>query len=58
MRKAEGLTQSELAEEVYTDVGSINRYELGVYRLAWHKFLEIARTLGYEVEISVKGGAE
>ena len=57
MRTAEGLTQSELAEEVYSDVSSICRWEHGD-NITWHKFIEIARVLGYTVDIEVKGGAE
>lgn len=57
MRTAEGLTQSELAEEVYSDVSSICRWEHGE-NITWFKFLEIATALGYMVEIEVKGGAE
>lgn len=57
MRTAEGLTQSELAEAVYSDVSSICRWEHGE-NITWYKFLEIATALGYMVEIEVKGGAE
>lgn len=57
MRKAEGLTQAELAEAVYSDTGSICRWERGD-NITWYKFLEIAHTLGYTVDIEVKGGAE
>lgn len=57
MRTAEGLTQSELAEAVYADVKSIRRWEHGE-NITWYKFLEIAHTLGYMVDIEVKGGAE
>lgn len=57
MRTAEGLTQSELAEAVYSDVSSICRWEHGE-NITWYKFLEIAHTLGYKVDIEVKGGAE
>lgn len=57
MRTADGLTQSELAEEVYSDVSSICRWEHGE-NITWYKFLEIATALGYTVEIEVKGGAE
>lgn len=57
MRKAEGLTQSELAEAVYSDVKSIRRWEHGE-NITWYKFLEIAHTLGYMVDVEVKGGAE
>lgn len=57
MRKAEGVTQSELAEMVYSDVSSICRWEHGE-SITWYKFLEIATALGYTVEIEVKGGAE
>lgn len=57
MRTAEGLTQSELAEEVYSDVSSVCRWEHGE-NITWYKFLEIATVLGYTVEIEVKGGAE
>lgn len=57
MRTAEGLTQSELAEAVYSGVKSIRRWEHGE-NITWYKFLEIAHTLGYMVDIEVKGGAE
>lgn len=57
MRKAEGVTQSELAEAVYSDVSSICRWEHGE-NITWYKFLEIAHILGYMVDIEVKGGAE
>ena len=57
MRTAEGLTQSELAEAVYSDKGSICRWEHGE-NITWYKFLEIATALGYMVDIEVKGGAE
>lgn len=57
MRTAEGLTQSEIAEAVYSDVSSICRWEHGE-NITWYKFLEIAHTLGYMVDIEVNGGAE
>ena len=57
MRKAEGLTQAELAEAVYSDVSSICRWEHGE-NITWYKFLEIAHTLGYTVGVEVSGGAE
>lgn len=57
MRTAEGLTQSELAEAVYSDVSSVCRWEHGK-NITWYKFLEIAHILGYMVDIEVKGGAE
>lgn len=57
MRTAWGLTQSELAEAVYSDVKSIRRWEHGG-NITWYKFLEIATALGYTVDIEVKGGAE
>lgn len=57
MRTAEGLTQSELAEIVYSGKGSICRWEHGE-NISWYKFLEIAHTLGYMVEVEVKGGDE
>lgn len=57
MRKAEGLNQSELAEAVYSDVSSICRWEHGE-NITWFKFLEIAKALGYIVDIEVKRGAE
>lgn len=57
MRKAEGLTQSELAIEVRSYKGWIESYENGG-DISWFKFLEIAKELGYMVEIEVKGGAE
>lgn len=57
MRTAEGLTQSELAEAVYSDVSSVCRWEHGE-NITWYKFLEIAHILGYMVDIEVKGGTE
>lgn len=57
MRKAEGLTQSELAEAVYSDTGSICRWEHGE-NITWYKFLEIAQVLGYITDIEVNGGEE
>ena len=57
MRTAEGLTQSELAEAVYSDVRTIRRWEHGE-NITWYKFLEISHILGYMVDIEVKGGAE
>ena len=59
MRTSWGLTQSELAEAVYSDVKSIRRWEHGE-NIKWYKFLEIAHIFGYmvDVDIEVKGGAE
>ena len=57
MRKSKGLTQSELAEAVYSDVSSICRWEHGE-NITWKKFFEIAGVLGYTVDVDVKGGAE
>ena len=57
MRTAEGLTQAELAEAVYSDVSSIRRWEHGE-NITWKKFFEIARALGYTVDVDVNGGAE
>lgn len=57
MRKAEDITQAELAEAVYSDVSSICRWEHGE-SITWNKFLEIARELGYMVDIEVKRGEE
>lgn len=57
MRTAEGLTQAELAEAVYSDTSSICRWEHGE-NITWYKFLEIAHILGYMVEVEVNGGAE
>ena len=53
MRTAEGLTQAELAEAVYSDVSSICRWEHGE-SITWYKFIEIAGVLGYTVDIEVK----
>lgn len=53
MRTAEGLTQSELAEAVYSDVSSVCRWEHGE-SITWHKFIEIAGVLGYTVDITIK----
>lgn len=57
MRTAEGLTQSELAMEVYSDVRSVSNWERGK-RVSWDRFLDIAKACGYTVDIEVKGGAE
>lgn len=57
MRKAEGLTQSELAIEVRSYKGWIESYENGG-DISWFKFLEIADELGYWVDIEVKVGVE
>ena len=57
MRTAEGLTQSELAMEVYSDVRSVSNWERGK-RVPLDRFLDIAKVCGYTVEIEVKGGAE
>lgn len=59
MRTSWGLTQSELADAVYSDVKSIRRWEHGE-NITWYKFLEIAHIFGYmvDVDIEVKGGAE
>lgn len=57
MRTKAGVTQPELAEMVYSDKGSICRWEHGE-SITWHKFIEIAGVLGYTVDIEVKGGAE
>ena len=56
MRTAEGLTQSELAEAVYSDARTIRRWEHGE-TITWNKFLEIAHTLGYMVDIEEIGRA-
>lgn len=53
MRTAEGLTQAELAEAVYSDVRTIRRWEHGE-NITWYKFLEIVNTLGYTVDVEVK----
>lgn len=53
MRTAEGLKQSELAMEVYSDTSSICRWEHGE-NITWHKFIEIAGVLGYTVDITIK----
>lgn len=52
MRKEQGVTQSELAEAVYSDVSSICRWEHGE-NITWYKFLEITRVLGYTVDVEV-----
>ena len=57
MRKSKGLTQSELAEAVYSDVSSICRWEHGE-NITWKKLFEIAGVLGYTVDVEVKGVAE
>ena len=57
MRTAEDLKQSELAEAVYSDVSSICRWEHGE-NITWYKFLEIAHTLGYTVDVEVRGGGQ
>lgn len=53
MRKEQGVTQSELAEVVYSDVSSICRWEHGE-NITWKKFFEIARVLGYTVDVEVR----
>lgn len=57
MRKEQGVTQSELAEAVYSDKSSICRWEHGE-NITWNKFFEIARVLGYTVDVEVSGGTE
>lgn len=57
MRTAEGLTQAELAEAVYSDVSSICRWEHGE-NITWKKFFEIAAVLGYTVDVEVSRGTE
>lgn len=57
MRKEKDVTQSELAEAVYSDVSSICRWEHGE-NITWNKFFEIARVLGYTVDVEVSGGTE
>lgn len=57
MRTAEGLTRSELAMKVHSYKGFIETFENGG-DITWFMFLEIAESLGYTVEIEVKGGAE
>ena len=57
MRTKEGLTQAELAEAVYSDKGSICRWEHGE-SITWHKFIEIAWVLGYTVDVEVSGGTK
>ena len=57
MRTSCGLTQAELAEAVYSDVSSICRWEHGE-NITWYKFLEIASTLGYTVEVEASRGTE
>lgn len=57
MRTADGLTQAELAEAVYSDVSSICRWEHGE-NITWHRFLEIAQVLGYITDIEVNVGAD
>ena len=57
MRTAEGLTQAELAEAVYSDVSSICRWEHGE-NITWKKLFEIAGALGYTVDVEVSRGTE
>ena len=57
MRTEKGMPQWELAEAVYSDTGSICRWEHGE-NITWYKFLEIAQVLGYITDIEVNGGAE
>lgn len=57
MRTEQGVTQSHLAMMVYSDTGSICRWERGD-NVTWFKFIEIAEALGYKVNIEVSGGAE
>ena len=57
MRTKVGFTQAGISAAVYSDKGSICRWE-HVENITWYKFLEIAHTLGYMVDVEVKGGAE
>lgn len=57
MRKEQDVTQSLLAMMVYSDAGSISRWECG-NNITWFKFLEIAEALGYTVHIEVSGGTD
>lgn len=57
MRTEQGVTQSLLAMMVYSDAGSISRWERGD-NITWFKFIEIAEALGYTVHIEVGEGAE
>jgi transcriptional regulator with XRE-family HTH domain len=57
MRTAKGMPRGKLAEAVYSDTGSICRWEHGE-NITWYKFLEIAQALGYITDIEVNGGAE
>lgn len=55
MRTEQGVTQSHLAMMVYSDTGSICRWERGD-NVTWFKFIEIAEALGYTVHIEVGEG--
>lgn len=55
MRTEQGVTQSHLAMMVYSDTGSICRWERGD-NVTWFKFIEIAEALGYKVNVEVSGG--
>lgn len=44
--------------EIYSDCQRVCKMERGRVSVSWAQFLEIARVLGYTVEIEVKGGAE
>lgn len=57
MRTAEGLTRSELAMKVHSYKDFIENFENGG-DITWFMFLEIVESLGYTVDIEVKGGAE
>ncbi len=52
MRTEQGVTQSLLAMMVYSDAGSISRWERGD-NITWFKFLEIAKALGYTVHVEL-----
>lgn len=53
MRKAEGVTKGELAISVYSCTSFITRWENGE-DISWFKFLEIAKVLGYTVDVEVR----
>lgn len=57
MRTEQSMTQSVLAMMVYSDTGSISRWERGD-NVTWFKFIEIAEALGYKVHIEVEEDVE
>ena len=55
LRKAKGMSQWNLADELYTDAGSICRWEKGAFTPSAHHILMIVRALGCSFEDLYKG---